>query len=233
MVGLLGTPGFKEVLANNPKVDLLSFFILRTLTDDVMATTQELSLIPFPSNLLFTDYLDSFDLVIFHNFRFKPFIDRKYLGNIKSLWSTGAFLMIGGDLSFQSGEYMRTPVEEILPIKMDRNAKWFSDDDFKAKIVPELLRHPILSLEKDETRNREIWESMPAIGGRNAGLVPVEGAQVLAAQSLKSDTPHLFWQHDALGRSQYGDCDRHLVELEFSAGRAGAAAVTIRSSGKM
>lgn len=180
----------REVLANNPKVDLLSFFILRTLTDDVMATTQELSLIPFPSNLLFTDYLDSFDLVIFHNFRFKPFIDKKYLGNIKKFVEHGgAFLMIGGDLSFQSGEYMRTPVEEILPVKMDRNAKWFSDDDFKAKIVPGLLRHPILSLEKDETRNREIWESMPAIGGRNAGLVPVDGAQVLAAESLKSDTP--------------------------------------------
>jgi hypothetical protein len=53
----------RETLANNPKVDLLSFFILRTLTDDVGATTSELSLIPFPSNLLFSDYLNSFDLV--------------------------------------------------------------------------------------------------------------------------------------------------------------------------
>ncbi len=175
----------REVLANNPKVDLLSFFILRTLTDDVMATTQELSLIPFPSNLLFTDYLDSFDLVIFHNFRFKPFIDKKYLGNIKKFVEHGgAFLMIGGDLSFQSGEYMRTPVEDILPVKMDRNAKWFSEDEFKAKIQPDVYRHPILSLEKDEARNREVWQTMPAINGRNAGLVPVDGAQVLAAESL-------------------------------------------------
>ena len=47
----------RETLANNPKVDLLSFFILRTLTDDVGATTSELSLIPFPSNLLFSEYL--------------------------------------------------------------------------------------------------------------------------------------------------------------------------------
>ena len=39
----------REVLTNNPKIDLLSFFILRTLTDNVDASTAELSLIPFPS----------------------------------------------------------------------------------------------------------------------------------------------------------------------------------------
>ena len=47
----------REVLANNPRVDLLSFFILRSLGDDVEAPVSELSLIPFPSNLLFDDYL--------------------------------------------------------------------------------------------------------------------------------------------------------------------------------
>lgn len=66
----------REVLINNPKVDLLSFFILRTLSDDVQAPTAELSLIPFPSNLLFTDYLSSFDLVVFQNFKYVPFLDK-------------------------------------------------------------------------------------------------------------------------------------------------------------
>lgn len=194
----------REVLANNPKVDLLSFFILRTLTDDVMASTQELSLIPFPSNLLFTDYLSSFDLVIFHNFRFKPFIDRKYLTNIKSFVEKGgAFLMIGGDLSFQSGEYQRTPVEDILPVRMDRNTQWFSNEEFRAQLVPGLFRHPILQLEKDEARNREVWDSMPPINGRNTGLIPVEGAQVLAAQDAAkvASTPVLATRRFGEGRS--------------------------------
>ncbi len=194
----------REVLANNPKVDLLSFFILRSLTDDVMATTQELSLIPFPSNLLFTDYLSSFDLVIFHNFRFKPFIDRKYLANIKSFVEKGgAFLMIGGDLSFQSGEYQRTPVEDILPVRMDRNTQWFSNEEFRAQIVPGLLHHPILQLEKDETRNREVWESMPPINGRNTGLIPVQGAQVLAVEKpgAAEPTPVLATRRFGEGRS--------------------------------
>ena len=41
----------REVLANHPKIDLLSFFILRTMEDDVASSTSELSLIPFPTNL--------------------------------------------------------------------------------------------------------------------------------------------------------------------------------------
>ena len=96
----------REVLANNPRVDLLSFFILRNMGDDVVAPTSELSLIPFPSNLLFDDYLSSFDLIIFQNFKYEPFIDKKYLSNIrKYVEKGGAFLMVGGELSFQGGSY--------------------------------------------------------------------------------------------------------------------------------
>ena len=95
----------REVLSNHPKVDLLSFFILRTLDDDVASPTSELSLIPFPTNLLFNDYLNSFDLIVFQNFSYKPFIDKGYLTNIKNfVESGGAFVMIGGELSFQAGD---------------------------------------------------------------------------------------------------------------------------------
>jgi hypothetical protein len=110
----------REVLINNPKVDLLSFFILRDLGDEVSAPTAELSLIPFPSNLLFSEYLDSFDLIIFQNFRFTPFIDKKNLSNIKDyVHGGGAFLMVGGDLSFHGGGYERTAIEDVLPVAMD------------------------------------------------------------------------------------------------------------------
>ena len=129
----------RETLANNPKVDLLSFFILRTLTDDVGATTSELSLIPFPSNLLFSDYLKSFDLVIFHNFKFSPFIDKKNLPNIKEyVEQGGAFLMIGGDLSFEGGGYDRTPVEDILPIRIRGGSKKFLPGELKMKMQSKL-----------------------------------------------------------------------------------------------
>ena len=182
----------REVLAHNPKVDLLSFFILRNMGDDVEAPTTELSLIPFPSNLLFDDYLSSFDLIIFQNFRYDPFIDKKYLGNIrKYVQNGGAFLMIGGDLSFQGGGYSRTPIEEILPVHFEEINRPFVDEAFQAVLNQEFSRHPILRLEKELDRNQEVWRSLPPLQGINKGLIPDKNAHVLAQHAKGSAAPLL------------------------------------------
>lgn len=171
----------REVLANNPRVDLLSFFILRSLEDDVAAPTSELSLIPFPSNLLFDDYLSSFDLVIFQNFKYEPFIDKKYLTNIrKYVEKGGAFLMVGGELSFQGGSYSRTPIEDILPVSFKETASRYIDKEFHPKINEVFSNHPILRLEKDLQLNREVWDALPPLHGANLGLVADKNAYVLA-----------------------------------------------------
>jgi uncharacterized membrane protein len=170
----------REVLVNNPKVDLLSFFILRTLGDDVAAPTTELSLIPFPSNLLFTDYLNSFDLVIFQNFKYSPFIEKKHLENVKAFVENGgAFLMIGGNLSFQGGEYERTAIEDLLPVSLLREKQAWRKDEIASRPVKGFLNHPILRLEKDDAANEKIWRSLPPLSTLNTGLRPETGAQVL------------------------------------------------------
>jgi uncharacterized membrane protein len=193
----------RETLANNPKVDLLSFFILRTLTDDVGATTSELSLIPFPSNLLFSDYLSSFDLVIFHNFKFSPFIDKKNLSNIRNyVEQGGAFLMIGGDLSFQGGGYDRSPVEEILPVRIRSDSKKFLLGDLKMKVPLKLSQHPLLRLESDPRQNVKAWESLPPIQGINIGLSPAKGAHVLGmVREQGKDVPALVARQVKEGRT--------------------------------
>ncbi len=193
----------RETLANNPKVDLLSFFILRTLTDDVGATTSELSLIPFPSNLLFSDYLNSFDLVIFHNFKFSPFIDKKNLPNIKAyVEQGGSFLMIGGDLSFEGGGYDRTPVEEILPMRIRGGSKKFLLGELQMKMQPKLVYHPVLRLENDPKLNAKAWKSLPPIQGVNIGLVPAKGAHVLGVtHKNKASYPVLVTRQVLEGRT--------------------------------
>jgi uncharacterized membrane protein len=176
----------REVLVSNPKVDLLSFFILRTLSDDVAAPTSELSLIPFPSNLLFSDYLNSFDLVIFQNFRFESFIDKKLLNNIKTyVQEGGAFMMIGGELSFQGGGYDRTPIENILPVSMQKALKNYSSEEFKPVVEKKLQRHPILRLEKKEASNLKTWQSLPLLNGLNLGLTAKPKADVLFSYKMK------------------------------------------------
>lgn len=178
----------REVLINNPKVDLLSFFILRNFSDDVQAATSELSLIPFPSNLLLSDYLGSFDLVIFHNFKFAPFLEKKYLENIRRyVQKGGAFMMIGGDLSFQGGEYERTAVEDILPVRIQNKSKQFLQEEFRVQMDKRFVRHPILRLEKNEDLNEEAWTSLPELSGLNIGLVPAKDAQVLISYAKEGN----------------------------------------------
>jgi uncharacterized membrane protein len=175
----------REVLANNPRVDLLSFFILRNLGDDVVAPTSELSLIPFPSNLLFDDYLSSFDLIIFQNFKYEPFIDKKYLLNIrKYVEKGGAFLMVGGELSFHGGSYSRTPIEDILPVSFKDVATSFIDKEFRPKISGDYSNHPILRLEKE--LNEEVWNALPPLQGANFGLIANKDAYVLLKNESES-----------------------------------------------
>ena len=175
----------REVLANNPRVDLLSFFILRNMGDDVVAPTSELSLIPFPSNLLFDDYLSSFDLIIFQNFKYEPFIDKKYLSNIrKYVEKGGAFLMVGGELSFHGGSYSHTPIEDILPVSFKDVETRFIDKEFRPKISGDFSNHPILRLEKE--LNKEVWSSLPPLHGANLGLVANKDAYVLLKNESES-----------------------------------------------
>ena len=192
----------REVLAHNPKVDLLSFFILRNLSDDVEAPTTELSLIPFPSNLLFDDYLSSFDLIVFQNFKYDPFIDKKYLGNIrKYVQNGGAFLMIGGELSFQGGGYLQTPIEEILPVNFEEINRPFVEKPFQPLLNQEFFRHPILRLEKDLDLNQEVWKTLPPLQGFNTGLLPDKNAHVLAQYAKGSAAPLLVVGDFGKGRT--------------------------------
>ena len=171
------------------------------------APTSELSLIPFPSNLLFSEYLNSFDLILFQNFRFESFIDKKLLSNLKSyVEGGGSFMMIGGELSFTGGGYKRTPIEDILPVNLREASKLYLFEDFRPQLSKDLIRHPILRLEKDDASNRKIWDSLPPLSGMNLGLVPKPGAHVLARYDDKKGKskvihPLLVTHRSGKGRS--------------------------------
>ena len=72
----------RELLKRNPNVDLISFFILRSPTDQHKAPQDELALIPFPVNDLFNSELPTFDVVIYQNFNYRPYRMAHYLINV-------------------------------------------------------------------------------------------------------------------------------------------------------
>lgn len=174
----------RQLLQNNPNVDLICFFILRTQDDIHRGSERELSLIPFPTRELFNEQLGSFDLVIFQNFDYAPYDMRQYLPRVRDyVRGGGGFVMIGGDLSFQSGGYAQTEVAEVLPVELpggtDR-ASLVDLGNFRPALTEAGQRHPITRLAFDAADNRALWESLPPMRGTNVVLAPRPGSVVLA-----------------------------------------------------
>ena len=173
----------RQLLKRNPNVDLISFFILRTGENPQTAPESEMSLIPFPTRELFEDELGSFDIIIFQNFNYGPFGMERYLPQVaKYVRDGGGFVMIGGELSFTSGGYWGTPLEDVLPFVLAPSGPreaLIDERPFVMDVTDAGARHPITQLSFDPVQNREKWGKLPVLDGVNAVLGPKPGATVL------------------------------------------------------
>jgi uncharacterized membrane protein len=151
------------------------------MQDAPMAHTDELSLIPFPVDELFNTKIRTFDLIIFQNFSWMPYLSPSYLGNIKNfvLDFGGGFMMIGGVRSFTSGGYAGTPVADILPVNLTAQSKPFESGEFRQRLTEAGARHPITALRSSANESKTLWNSLPALEGFNTSGGAKQGATVL------------------------------------------------------
>ena len=133
----------RSMLRLDPNVDLVSFFILRTETDDQpWNAREEMSLIPFPDREIFDEQLKSFDLLIFQNFNSAPSYQvEPYLPGLRDyVQSGGALAMVGGDLSFASGGYAQTALQRRAAGRAGghpaHGRRASPRDSFKPKLTP-------------------------------------------------------------------------------------------------
>jgi uncharacterized membrane protein len=170
----------RAFLKADPAIDLITFFILRTNNDLTMASADELSLIPFPTDELFREHLESFDLVIFQDFNYGPYQVGGYLPRIRDyVVAGGAFAMVGGIRSFGPGGYDGTPIAEVLPVDMAPGAAAISEAPFQPVLAPELARHPVVELVPDPIENARAWAELAPLAGANQLLAARPGASVL------------------------------------------------------
>jgi len=173
----------RGLLKQDPNVDLVSFFILRTNTD-TPGSQDELSLIPFPVAEIFGEQLHTFDAVLFVNFAYGPYrgleIDR-FLPNIRDyVRSGGALAMIGGEQSFGDGGYGDTPLAEVLPVEpLDGTPE--AEGEARVHLTPEGRRHPVTALAAGEGQSEAAWAALPPVTAVNLtrALPPGRGAAVL------------------------------------------------------
>jgi uncharacterized membrane protein len=192
---LCGRPSWDQrflraMLRRDPNVDLVSFFILRTETDEQPWSRDELSLIPFPTYEIFEEQLRSFDLVIFQNFNFAPYGVEPFLPGVRDyVEGGGALAMIGGDLSFASGGYGLTPLRDVLAVELPPTPPALTGapdpalttDAFKPRLTDEGRGHPVTSLLLDPHENELRWAKLPALEGINRVPRARQGAATLLA----------------------------------------------------
>jgi len=181
VVQIVGQPSWdqrhlRNLLKENPNVDLVSFFILVNRFNYRPLSSSETSLIPFPARELFEEELGGFDLLVFQNFNYGPFQTRQYLPHIAQfVRDGGAFVMVGGPLSLSAGDYYGTEIVDVLPI--DIPPGWGQQPSIdQAPFLPSLTEsgrfHPITRLALDPAQNRSVWRDLPGLESINlaAGL---------------------------------------------------------------
>ncbi len=192
----------REFLKRNPNVDLISFFILRSTTDLQKAPQEELALIPFPVNDLFTTELNSFDVVIYQNFSYRPYRMAHYLRNVRDyVLRGGSFLMIGGDNSFEDGWYAGTPIAEVLPVTLGGATPWDASE-FRPRLTKEGRRHPITRIGEPGEPPHAVYRRLPPLAGMNVSLGLMPGAQALLVHpGLPQNPPVVSVREVGAGRT--------------------------------
>jgi uncharacterized membrane protein len=113
----------REWLKSDASIDVVAFFILRTQGDIPQANPEDLALIPFPVDELFSEHLPSFDAVVLQDFDAQPYGLERHLPALASyVRNGGGLIMVGGDNAFVKGGYANTPLGSstgVLPVLLD------------------------------------------------------------------------------------------------------------------
>ncbi len=173
----------RQWLQSDASLDVVAFFILRTLGDDVNATPDELALIKFPVDELFSEHLASFDAVVLQDFPSGPYGLTPYFRNILSYVDKGGGLvMVGGLNAFSSGGYAGTPIETVLPVALPREAEraLIDSSGFVPRYTAAGRGTPVL-----ESLRGLLGDELPVMTGTNIVGDPHPGTVVL-------------WEHPSL-----------------------------------
>jgi uncharacterized membrane protein len=193
-----GAPSYDQkflrlFLKEDPSVDLVSFFILRTHEDFGAGWhSNELSLIAFPYERLFSEELASFDLVVLQNFNYKPYFERGsnvLLDNIANyVREGGALVMIGGDRSFDLAEYAGTAIADVLPVKLGVAGPKTDGRVFQPVLTDAGAVHPVTRLAGTRDASRDIWRRLPGMDGLNLSRgIKDDAAVLLQHPTLRAD----------------------------------------------
>jgi uncharacterized membrane protein len=132
---------WRSLLKADPAVDLVHFTILRPPERQDATPIDQLSLIIFPTKVLFLDKLDSFDLIIFDRYSERGILPLAYFENIaRYVENGGALLASSGPELAGPQSIARTPLSAVLPAQATGQV---IDQPFKPMVTAQGMAHPV------------------------------------------------------------------------------------------
>jgi uncharacterized membrane protein len=131
----------------------------------------------FPSS---ADELYQYDALVFDDVEAEMFTQDQ-LSLVREFVSHrgGGFLMLGGQESFASGNYDRSPLEELLPVYIDSTNKRGVSSRFRMQLTREGWLEPWVRVKPSELEENQRIEEMPAFRTVNLVKRGKPGATVL------------------------------------------------------
>lgn len=170
---------WRNLLKSDASVDLVHFTILRSPEKIDPTPNNELSLIAFPVDELFSEKIRDFDLIIFDRYEFRGVLSPVYIRNIADFVRGGGGLLMAGGPDYVSKDALyQTALKEILP------AKPLGDQVIEHAFLPKLTekgrRHPVTAA-LDKPENKPVWGHWfrQARVDPDAGTVLMSGADDL------------------------------------------------------
>ena len=175
-----GARAWRNLLKSDPSIDLVHFTILRGPEDSDDDFNSELSLIPFPTDELFFEHLDNFDLIVFDRFKRLDALPDYYIARVAAwIEKGGGFLLLAGPDELENNGIMATPLARLMPITGTASA---NDSEFKPSLTEIGAKHPIT---RDFSEAQKSWGNWPnAIKYEASGetLLSANGAPLLVVK---------------------------------------------------
>lgn len=134
--------------------------------------------------------LDAYDLIVLLNFprdALRP-SGEQALGEVVQQKGK-ALLILGGPLSFGSGGYSGSPLEDLLPLR-SRPGPTFREGIFALHLTPEGREHPVFRLTEDPVANANRWADLPPLLAWNEITGASPDATVLAVHPTATVRGH-------------------------------------------
>ncbi|QDY70301.1 hypothetical protein [Qingshengfaniella alkalisoli] len=149
-----GERTWRNLLKSDSAVDLVHFTILRPPEKQDGVPVTELSLIAFPTNELFMQKIDEFDLIIFDRYRRRGILPMLYLDNVRRYVEDGGAVLVAAGPDYASASSIfRSPLSEILPGEPTGRV---IEEGFRPEVTELGHKHPVTQgLEKEHGAGAE------------------------------------------------------------------------------